>query len=261
MVVAGAVVDAELAGSVAVVTGGGSGIGAALSRRLAEAGCDVIIADVAELAGQQVAASIGCDFHLLDVASQADWEATLEQVAASHGGIDVLCLNAGVGTRPRGTSVADDPIPWIQDNYHNVMKVNVDGVVFGTMAAVPHMEAAGHGRVLVTASVAGVRPQPPDPVYGASKAAVVAFVRSIAPALRERNIDINAFCPGSVDTPLMPDDRRRAAKTMSTPEEMAEGMCAVLTSGDSGGVWIASSPDLPVWRYDFAPVMDGPPSE
>ena len=60
------------------------------------------------------------------------------------------------------------------------MEVNVDGVVFGTMAALPHMEQRGGGRVVVTASVAGIRPQPPDPIYGLSKAAVVGFVRSAA---------------------------------------------------------------------------------
>jgi len=250
--------EARLSGAVAVVTGGGSGIGAALGARLVRAGAVVTIADVDDDAAEAVAATVGCDAAHLDVGDMASWEQVLADVADRHGGVDIVCLNAGVGTRPRGTSVADDPIPWMRSGYRSVMSVNVDGIVFGTLAALPYLEGRG-GRIVATASVAGIRPQPPDPVYALSKAAVIGFVRSVAPSLNERGIEINALCPGSVDTPLMPDDTRLVAKTMSTADEIAEAISGVLTSGDSGGVWVASSPELPVWRYEFAPATDGPP--
>ena len=252
--------DGELAGKVAVVTGGGSGIGAALARRLTNAGAVVTIADIDETGLADVAAEVGCSTVRLDVGDMVAWEETLADVVARDGGLDIVCLNAGIGTRPRGVSVADDPIPWMLDGYRAVVSVNIDGVVFGAMAALPHMEQRGGGRIVATASVAGIRPQPPDPLYGMSKAAVIGFVRSVAPAFLDRGITVNALCPGSVNTPLMPEDRRDAAKTMSKPEEMAGAIAGVLTSGDSGGIWIASSPALPVWRYEFAESMEGPPA-
>jgi NAD(P)-dependent dehydrogenase (short-subunit alcohol dehydrogenase family) len=250
--------NSQLDGAVVVVTGGGSGIGAALVARLCSAGSAVTVADIDEDSAHRVGDEFGCDALRLDVGDAVAWQQGLSGVVERHGGLDMVCLNAGVGTRPRGTSVDDDPIPWIDSGYRAALSVNVDGVVFGAMAALPHMEARGGGRIVVTASVAGIRPQPPDPVYGLTKAAVIGFVQSAAPAFMARGVELNALCPGSVDTPLMPDDRRHASTTMSTPAEMAEGICGVLTSGDSGGIWIASSPALPVWRYEFAPCMDGP---
>ncbi len=245
--------------TVSIITGGGSGIGASVAARLTELGSQVIIVDIDEEAGKNVAASIGCQFINFDVADLAAWENLVADTKEKFGSLDFLCLNAGIGSRPRGSSVEDDPIPWILPNYKNVLAVNIDGVVYGTMAALPIMEEQGSGSILVTASVAGIRTQPPDPIYALSKSAVISFVRSFAPALEGRGVRINALCPGSVDTPIQPDDRRLAGRPMSPPEEMAEAMGKILLSDDNGGIWIASSSDFPVWRYDFASAIDGPP--
>ena len=246
--------------AVSIVTGGGSGIGASIAERLNELGSKVIIVDIDEKAGQSIANSLGCDFINFDVGDLPAWEKVVVDTTERYGSLDFLCLNAGIGSRPRGSSVKDDPIPWILDNYKNVLAVNIDGVVFGTMAALPVMEKQKSGSILVTASVAGIRTQPPDPIYALSKSAVISFVRSVAPALADRGVRINALCPGSVDTPIQPDDRRREGRPMSPPGEIAEAMGQILVSDDNGGVWIASSSDYPVWRYEFASAIDGPPS-
>ena len=246
--------------TVSIITGGGSGIGASVAERLNELGSKVIIVDIDEEAGQSIAASIGCDFINFDVGDLTAWEKVVAGTLDRYGSLDFLCLNAGIGSRPRGSSVKDDPIPWILDNYKNVLAVNIDGVVYGAMAALPVMENQGTGSILVTASVAGIRTQPPDPIYALSKSAVISFVRSVAPALADRGVRINALCPGSVDTPIQPDERRLAGRPMSPPEEIAEAIGQILVSDDNGGIWIASSSDYPVWRYEFASAIDGPPS-
>ena len=252
--------ERNFTGKVSIVTGGGSGIGAAVADRLSKLGSKVVIVDTNDKDGQSIADAVGCDFIRFDVANLEGWEQLVADTARKHGSLDFLCLNAGIGSRPRGSSVKDDPIPWILSNYKNVLAVNIDGVVYGAMAALPFMERQGSGSILVTASVAGIRTQPPDPIYALSKSAVISFVRSVAPALAERGVQINALCPGSVDTPIQPDDRRLEGRPMSPPEEMAEAIGRILISGDNGGIWIASSSDYPVWRYEFASAIDGPPS-
>ncbi len=250
----------QFSGMVSVVTGGGSGIGAALAKQLSELGSRVTIVDIDEAGGQLVANSVGCDYVKLDVADLAAWELLVNDLVDRFGSLDLLCLNAGIGSRPRGHTVTDDPIPWILDTYRDVIAVNIDGVVFGTMTALPVMEKQGSGSVLVTASVAGIRTQPPDPIYALSKSAVISFVRSIAPAMQDRGVRVNALCPGSVDTPLQPEDRRREGRLMTPPEDIAEAMAKILASDDTGGIWIASGSDYPVWRYEFSSAIDGPPS-
>ena len=252
--------ETSFVGKVSIVTGGGSGIGAAVADRLSKLGSKVVIVDTDEKAGQSVADAVDCDFTNFDVADLAGWGKLVAETVEQYGTLDFLCLNAGIGSRPRGSSVKDDPIPWILPNYKNVLAVNIDGVVYGAMAALPLMEKQGSGSILVTASVAGIRTQPPDPIYALSKSAVISFVRSVAPALAERGVQINALCPGSVDTPIQPDDRRLEGRPMSPPEEMADAIGRILISDDNGGIWIASSSDYPVWRYEFASAIDGPPS-
>ena len=253
--------DVNFVNTTAIVTGGGSGIGAAMVKFLHDRGSKVTIVDIDEEAGYGLSADIGCDYAYLDVSDLTGWEKLTAKITDRNGSLDILCLNAGIGSRPRGHTVTDDPIPWIRDTYRNVINVNVDGVVYGTLAAIPFMERQGSGSIIVTASVAGIRIQPPDPIYALSKSAVIGFVRSIAPSLTERGIFINALCPGSVDTPLQPEDRRLAGKEMSDPNEIAEAMVQILGSETTGGIWIATSPDFPVWRYEFASSMDGPPTE
>ena len=181
-------------GAVALVTGGGSGIGLALVRRLAAGGARVVVADLApDAAAQEVGGvPVVCDVR--------DPEASEQAVAAAesaYGGLDLAFLNAGVA---QATTSWDD---LDVEAYRRTVGVNVDGVVFGVRAALPALRRRGGGALVVTASLAGLAPSPATPLYGLSKAAVVGFVRSFAPPLAPEGITLNAVCPGFVDTPLL----------------------------------------------------------
>jgi len=246
-------------GQVVVVTGAASGVGAALVRRLAGEEATVVAADVDQGLLSAVASETGADAVMLDVTDPDQWEAILAEVVERHGGLDGVCLNAGVMTRPKGVRMDDDPISWMRDQYRKLMSVNVDGVVFGILAALPHLEPRD-GSIVVTASVAGLMAQPPDPTYSMSKHAVIGLVRSLGPVLSDRGVTINAVCPGGVDTPLVPPDYREMARDFAPPEFIADAIVDVLDSDDNGGIWIAYRPDQPVWRYEFAPCAEGPPA-
>jgi NAD(P)-dependent dehydrogenase (short-subunit alcohol dehydrogenase family) len=182
--------DAILRDKVALLTGGASGLGRATALALAEAGAEVVIADVDTDGGPEVAARVGGHFVRTDV---ADLDSTLAAVAFATercGGVDLAFLNAGVTT---GCGVGDD---FDLARYRRAMSVNLDGVVFGTHAVVPALKARGGGAIVATSSLAGLASVPLDPIYAANKHAVVGFTRSIGPALAADGIRFNAVCPG-----------------------------------------------------------------
>jgi NAD(P)-dependent dehydrogenase (short-subunit alcohol dehydrogenase family) len=191
----------SLAGKVAVVTGGGSGIGLATCVRLAEAGVRVAVVDVDASAGEMAAADLGGLAVQADVGDPGQWPGIVRSVVARFGGIDLVHLNAGVMTGEADiTKLADD-------RYQRVMKVNVDGVVYGVRALVPALAERGGGAIVATASLAGLIGFSPDPIYCMTKHAVVGLVRSLVPQLSVFGITINAVCPSIVDTPLIGDSR------------------------------------------------------
>ena len=155
--------------STALVTGGASGIGAALVARLRAEGFEVQVLDL----------TTG-----FDVGAPHDWD-TVDAV-------DVACLNAGVLGGPA------DPAELTLEGYRRALAVNVDGVVLGVRRLARVM--APGSRIVCTASLAGLTAVPDDPVYALTKHAVVGFVRSVAPALEAKGISINAVCPGFVET-------------------------------------------------------------
>ena len=132
-----------------------------------------------------------------DVTDPDQWDAV--------GPVDVACLNAGV------LGGKADPAEISLERYRRAMAVNVDGVVLGVRRLAQVMPAGG--RIVATASLAGLTAMPDDPVYAATKHAVVGFVRSVAPALAARGISINAVCPGIADTTMLAGARPRAAST------------------------------------------------
>jgi NAD(P)-dependent dehydrogenase (short-subunit alcohol dehydrogenase family) len=193
----------------ALVTGAAGGIGRAIVRRLESDGYDVTGVDVDEL----------------DVADPAAWN-DLPQV-------EVACLNAGVVT---GTdSIAELTV----EQYRRILGVNVDGVVFGVRALASRLEAGG--KIVVTASLAGLTDVPSDPVYAGTKHFVVGFVRSVAPQLAERGVAINAVCPGIVDTAMIDGSRaalEAAGFPLLAPEDIAEAVAAILASDGTGEAWV-----------------------
>jgi len=225
-----------LDGKVALVTGGASGIGAATVELLADEGARVGVVDLTEDAGRAVAESVGGVFHRADVGEPEEVDAAFATVERELGGVDIAFLNAGIAIgHPEIETLPDDL-------YRLIMRVNVDGVVYGARAAVRAMERRGGGAIVATSSLAGIIPFPPDPVYDLSKHAVVGFIRSIAPSLRAKGITANTVNPGMTDTKIMGDDARRALQEanfpLMPPTQIAEAVLRIVLGGGTGECWV-----------------------
>ena len=224
-----------------LVTGGASGIGAAVARRYAAVGAQVVIGDVDETAGLAVAASTGGLFVRTDVSRATDNDALVAAAVEAFGGLDVVFLNAGIG----GAGGAGDDFDPVR--YRRILAVNVDGTMFGIRAALPAM--TGGGAIVVTSSLAGVSPATFDPVYSASKHAIIGLVRSLAPVWTD--VTINAVCPGFVDTPMIAgaqDALREHGLAVASPDEIATAVQSIVDGGGTGAAWIVQSgqPPTPV---------------
>jgi NAD(P)-dependent dehydrogenase (short-subunit alcohol dehydrogenase family) len=204
----------DFSGRVAVITGGASGIGRALGRRLAAEGARVVLADVEagalartvkELAGD------GADVTeaVCDVTDPASVESLAEQVYASHGAVHVLVNNAGVSA-PSAKAWETTPNDW-----RWVHAVNVFGVAYGIQSFVPRMLAAGEpGHIVNTSSGDGaINPVPGASVYAASKAAVATLTECLATQLEDSDIGVSLFLPGGglLDTGIWTTERNRPA--------------------------------------------------
>lgn len=189
---------AMLANKIAVVTGGGSGIGAASAMRFAEEGASVLVADLRGHKAQQIASVIneggGVALSIqTDVSQSEQVQAMIERCIEQFGRIDVLFNNAGT-VRP-GTAVDLDIADW-----DFVMAVNVRSVFLGAKYAIPHMLSQGSGSIINTASIAGLHGDGGAVVYAASKAAVINLTRALSTDHAAQGIRVNAICPGTIET-------------------------------------------------------------
>ena len=223
---------------VAIVTGAGSGIGAASALRFADEGARVLVADIRGHKAEQTAADIidRGGFASPFTANVADADSVAAMVAAcidEFGRLDVLFNNAGT-LRP-GTAVELPLADW-----DLVMAVNVRSVFLGAKYAVPHMQAQGGGAIINTASISGLHGDGGAVVYAASKAAVINLTRALSTDHAPAGIRVNAICPGTIQTPpvqrMMADpdalERNLRAHTLGRlgqPEEIA-----------NVAVWLAS---------------------
>ena len=220
---------AAFTGRTALVTGGASGIGLATVRRLRDAGARVAVADLIEPAEGDADLAV-----VTDVADADAWPSLVDRVEGELGGLDILHLNAGVaGAGADLTAVSDA-------EYRRMMRVNLDHVFFGLRTALPALERRGGGRVVVTASLAGLMGMAIDPVYSATKHAVVGLVRSCAEPLAARGVVVNAVCPGIADTPLLGEDRETlvaAGFPLLGADEVAYAVMRALQDGGPGECW------------------------
>jgi NAD(P)-dependent dehydrogenase (short-subunit alcohol dehydrogenase family) len=190
--------EQDLAGKVAIVTGGAGGLGRATCRALADAGASVLVVDLDEQAGREIAGAVGGEFFGADVSDLGQNEAMVDAALDRFGGLDLVHLNAGVASF-FGLDESFD-----LERYRRVMGINLDGVVFGTHAALRGFERTGRGGAIVaTASLAGLTAVPMDPLYAANKHAVVGLARSLGPVLEPRGVRFNAVCPGFAESAII----------------------------------------------------------
>ncbi|MBB3909738.1 SDR family NAD(P)-dependent oxidoreductase [Sphingomonas desiccabilis] len=224
---------------VVVITGGGSGIGAATARRFHQLGAIVVIADRSEERGTNFAAELGAGrahYRCVDVADWAQVEGLIQDVHATFGGLDILVNNAGIGSL---ATTADIVI----EEWQRVIDVDLNGVFYGCRAALPIMRAQGHGVIVNTASASGLAGDYGFAAYNAAKGAVVNFTRAAAVDHAADGIRVNAVCPGPVGTAIMKSiegipgaveawQERVPMGRFAEPEEIA-GVIAFLASDDA----------------------------
>jgi 3alpha(or 20beta)-hydroxysteroid dehydrogenase len=188
----------RLGGKVALITGGAAGNGAATARAFAEEDAVVAIADVAEEAGEKLAAEIGDRAHYLklDVTSEEDWTSGVSEIERRFGRLDTLVNNAGI---LRFGGVAGTSL----DDYMSVIRVNQIGPFLGMRAAAPVMKSSGGGSIVNVSSVEGIRGSGGLVAYCASKFAVRGMTKSAAVELGPSGIRVNSISPGVVDTPMV----------------------------------------------------------
>lgn len=217
---------------VAIVTGAATGIGAATVRRLAAAGCKVVLCDINEGEGVSLAEEVGGTFVACDVSDFGSVENAAAVCEETYGIPDYAHLNAGIMTVPAG-----DPFLAIEEvsleQYRRITGVNLDGVYHGVKALLPRMRDSG-GAITITSSIAGFGVLPVDPLYAMTKYGLVGFGRAIAAANAESKVRINVICPGVVDTYIVPDNFR--GPEIMTPDSMAAEVVDLLENGPNGEI-------------------------
>lgn len=247
----------NLTGRRALVTGGASGIGAAIAESLAKSGASVTVVDVDEHALKSIGQRLGVRAEVLDVSSSTAWS----DFVASHEHFDLVHLNAGVTTNRNVLDGPVEPVPpplisLTDEDYRRALGVNVDGVVFGARAVIPGMCERRAGDIVVTASIAAFVPIPPDPVYGLTKYAVSGLVKSLSPRLAEFGVCISAICPGFVDTPLISERAREWIAELGMPlmktQQVVDAVEASLSRRVNGGHWIVLPDHDPILHEQTA---------
>lgn len=230
----------RLAGKVAVITGGASGIGFATAKRLAAEGAKVVIGDLDSAAGAAAAAAVDGLFVQVDVTDEAQVDALFAAANDTYGSVDIAFNNAGISP-PDDDSIETTELP----AWQKVQDVNLKSVYLCSRAALRYMVAQQRGSIINTASFVAVLGSATSQIsYTASKGGVLAMSRELGVQFARQGIRVNALCPGPVDTPLLQElfakDAERAQRRLvhvpvgrfARPDELAAAV-AFLASDDS----------------------------
>lgn len=216
----------ELAGKVAIVTGGASGIGRATAQLFAGEGAKVVVADLAVEEGEALAAELGdaVAFRRTDVSDADEVQALVDFAVGRFGGLHVMFNNAGIASSFR-RFLRDD----LRD-FDRVMAVNLFGVIIGSQRAARHMAEHGGGSIINTSSIGGLTGGGPPIAYRTSKAAIAQFSRMVATDLAEYGIRVNCIAPGHIPTGITSYDLGptieldQPLQRQGTPQDVAEAV-------------------------------------
>lgn len=222
----------RLDGRTAVVTGGSSGIGLATVRRFAQEGAHVVIGDIADDRGAEVAAEVDGLYVHTEVTDKAQVDALFKAAHDTYGSVDIAFNNAGISP-PDDDSILDTEL----DAWRRVQEVNLTSVYLCCKAALPYMLEQKRGSIINTASFVAVMGAATSQIsYSASKGGVLSMSRELGVQFAREGVRVNALCPGPVNTPLLQElfaaDPERAARRLvhvpmgrfAEPEEMANAV-------------------------------------
>ncbi len=231
----------RLAGRVAIVTGAASGIGAAIAARYGAEGARVLVVDIDETRGRELAEKLeGAEFQRADVSSANEMSAVVETARTHFGGLDVLVNNAFATSFGRVEDLSDEA-------WRHTQRVSLDGVFYGMRAALPLLVARGGGAIVNIASISGLGGDEGLGAYNAAKGGVINLTRTVALEVADRGVRVNAICPGLIDTPALqgvwaqvpqrrePTERSIPLGRFGTPQEVAS-LALFLASDDAAYV-------------------------
>ena len=207
----------------ALITGGGTGIGAATARALAAEGAKVSLLGRRREPLDEVAATIGGSAFACDVTDREDMESVFDGAREANGPFDYVILNAGIG----------DSAPFQRtkrEAWDRIIATNLTALFDGTQLALPDLLGGENKRLIIVASVAGLRGAPYAAPYAASKHGAVGMARSLALEFAKTDLTVNAVCPAFVDTPMVDESAERIQRATGRSEDEARGALAAMNA-------------------------------
>lgn len=237
-----------LDGKVALITGAGSGLGAAAARRLAKDGAIIVVNDLNEEHASQTAQEVGGKVAIFDVTDSAAFDAAVDSVHRDFGSVDILVNNAGIApqntaekfeaavlnqmkrmeSRISDMTAMNYLVDMSDEEWDRMIRVHLYGAFYGCRAALRFMQPVRSGVIVNVSSILGTLPSAGAPHYAAAKAAIISLTRSVADEVAHLGIRVNAVCPGYIDTPLLTP----FSETMKAGITMRIGMGRMGTSDE-----------------------------